>query len=122
MEEHSNQVVPSTSCDWLDKCDDESCSNQVVPALLPNIVRIPNVEPCELLQSSTFPVPDNIPLDYTPVVAIENSLKALSLEGMQVVPSDSKCPTTDTVPMNPELKACSKKRSRSASKTSASKA
>lgn len=127
MEEHLNQVVPSTSCDWLDQIDDESSSNQVVPATMPVPTSAPGITPDvgnSDLQPLALPVLDAAQNRSTPssVVAIENSLKSLSLEGVQVVPSTSRSSTVDTFAIEVEMRTCAKKNLRSASKPSASKA
>lgn len=129
MEEHFNQVVPSTSCDWLDQFDDESSSNQVVPATVPVPTSLPDINPGvgdSDLQPIELPALDAAQHNPSPstssVVAIENSLKSLSLEGAQVVPSTSRSPTVDTLAMEVEMRTCASEILRPASKTSASKA
>lgn len=131
MEEQSNQVVPSTSCDWLDRFDDEGSNNQVVPARLPRstvteALNLETTEPEPLLQPTTLPLVGEHLLNPGSVPAIEDSLKELSLEGMQVVPSASRIATVDSLKMDVEplveLQTMTRKLIRSASKNNASKA
>lgn len=98
MEEHPNQVVPSTSCNWLNQCEGDSGSNQVVPAATPTstLVGTARIQTCEL-QSTALPVQNQGPANSETerASAIEESLQVLSLEEVhsqevQVVPSDAK--------------------------------
>lgn len=141
MEENLNQVVPSTSYDWLDQCghDEDGGNNQVVPVTV--IVPLPSstsvaasiepfvaAAPDEHVIGSANVVTDNglSPLQRVgkyaqksvKMLAVEESLKALSLDGIQVVPS-AKSPIMETLAMNVELKTGTSTRKffRSTSKT-----
>lgn len=121
MGEQLNQVVPSTSCDWLDQCDeDDVCSNQVVPARAPTI-DVTSEENCNVSPPIMSSATEDIPVNWSPIGGIENSLKALSLEGAQVVPSASKSPLMESSAMNVESEARPKKLFRPTSKTPLSK-
>lgn len=127
MEEQSNQVVPSTSYDWLDRFDDEGSNNQVVPATIPrsSITGTLHMQACEepRPQPVTLPGEGNCLLNPSAVLTIEDSFKELTLEGMQVVPSASGGTNMDSLNMDVELQTLPKKKLiRSAPKNSASKA
>ncbi|KAK3912288.1 Molybdenum cofactor guanylyltransferase [Frankliniella fusca] len=137
MEENLNQVVPSSSYDWLDQCgqDDDGGNNQVVPVTIPGHFHSCSVEPFpspsdnEHVLSSTSTVADNDSLPSSRfenfsqksvgILAVEDSLKALSLDSVQVVPSASRSPTMETLAMNRGLRSGTNTRKfyRSTSKT-----